>query len=114
MRWSSYDSTAFLGSGPVAFRPYVTVGLAFCWQVSILLFRNCCNEGVNIEMWRAHEWVNRFTGIRRFRLRGKWHSDRASRFHKPPYDPGRSAFTSPVLTLSSPPTAFRDPVKLKC
>jgi len=30
----------------------------------------------------------------------------ASRFREPPYDPGRSDFPSPVLTLACPPTAF--------
>jgi hypothetical protein len=33
-------------------------------------------------------------------------SHHASRFREPPYDPGRSDFPSPVLTLAFPPTAF--------
>lgn len=33
---------------------------------------------------------------------------------KPPYDPGRSDFPNPVLTLAYPPTAFPYSRKLKC
>ena len=38
----------------------------------------------------------------------------APRFREPPYDPGRSDFPSPVLTLACPPTAFPQRGKLKC
>ena len=41
-------------------------------------------------------------------------SHRASRFREPPYDPGRSDFPSPVLTLACPPTAFPQRRRLKC
>ena len=40
-------------------------------------------------------------------------SHRASRFREPPYDPGRSDFPSPVLTLACPPTAFPRVRRLK-
>jgi len=36
------------------------------------------------------------------------------RFHRPPYDPGRSDFPSPVLTLACPPAAFPSIVRFKC
>ena len=36
-----------------------------------------------------------------------------SRFRRPPYNPGRSDFPSPVLTLAFPPRAFPVEVKLK-
>ena len=41
-------------------------------------------------------------------------SRHASRFREPPYDPGRSDFPSPVLTLACPPTAFPPRRRLKC
>jgi hypothetical protein len=36
-------------------------------------------------MRRAHVKVNDFQSIHRFRLRGKWPPDHASRFRKPPF-----------------------------
>ena len=45
--------------------------------------------------------------IRRFPA-GPQSDFRCPRFHRPPYDPGRSNFPSPVLTLACPPAAFPD------
>ena len=51
--------------------------------------------------------------FRRFRGTCPFSRPHSSRFRKPPYDPGRSDFPSPVLTLACPPAAFPSSRRLK-
>ena len=69
--------------------------------------------GVGIEIRRAQPWVKAWL-FRRFRFTCPFSLLHSPRFRKPPYDPGRSDFPSPVLTLACPPTAFPQRRKLKC
>ena len=67
---------------------------------------------VGIEIMRAHRWGEGFQR-RPFGCGVGSQFPHGSRFTKPPYDPGRSDFPSPVLTLACPPEAFPEAARFK-